>query len=173
MIIREAKENDLINVGRVQVESNRTTYHGIMPDDYLNNLSFEEKAKEWRTRLFKGNRDHYMYVAENDDRDIIGFIAGSLEHSDCLYEGEILSFYIIKEYQGRGIGKQLLKALFQRYVIEDVKSVFLWTLQENPSRLFYEKMGGNMIRKRIINRGGKDLVQIGYAWNNISDYFQD
>jgi Acetyltransferases len=144
-----------------------------MPDDYLNNLSYEIKAKEWQEKLFKENSGICMYVAESNDSNIIGFIAGSLEHSDSLFEGEILSFYIIKEYQGKGIGKLLLRTMFHRFVNENVKSIFLWTLQENPSRLFYEKMGDNMIKKRIINRGGKDLVQVSYEWNNISNYFID
>ena len=42
MIIREVNKNDLLSIGKVQVESNRSTYVGIMPKNYLNNLSYDE-----------------------------------------------------------------------------------------------------------------------------------
>jgi hypothetical protein len=49
--------------------------------------------------------------------------------------------------------------------------MILWTLQANPSWLFYEHLGGKVVDKRIIDRGGKSLQQIAYAWEDITRMF--
>jgi hypothetical protein len=62
----------------------------------------------------------------------------------------------------------LMKAIVIRFTEENVKSVILWTLKDNPSRIFYETLGGKLVDKRIIDRGGKKLQQIAYAWEDLS-----
>lgn len=56
-----------------------------------------------------------MYVAENEAGEIFGFASGGPEESDeyPLYEGEVTAIYILKEYQGLGLGKKLLMRIFQ------------------------------------------------------------
>lgn len=168
MIIREAKKEDLLSVAKVQVDSNRTTYIGIMPEDYLNNLSFESKSKEWEERLFCENSKEFMYVAEVDNGQIVGYVSASFNRTDTLFEGEINSIYILQEFQSKGIGRLLFKSIVTKYIENNVKSLILWTLQENPSRDFYQRLGGKIIDKRSIIRGGKELLQIAYAWDDIN-----
>lgn len=171
MIIREATKNDLISIGKVQVKSNCSTYLGIMPEDYLNNLSYESKSSEWEERLFNEKSTQFMYVAENDDSNIVGFASGSLVRTNDLFEREIYSIYILKEFQRKGIGKLLIEASIRKFMESNVSSMILWTLQDNPSRLFYKRLGGKIVDKRLIDRGGKELRQIAYAWEDISRIF--
>lgn len=168
MIIRQANKGDLLSIGKVQVDSNRSTYVGIMPEDYLNNLSYESKASEWEEKLFSEKSTQFMYVAEDDDSNIVGFASGSLVKTNDLFEREIYSIYILKEFQRKGIGRLLIKAIIKKFIESNVSSMILWTLQDNPSRLFYEHLGGKIVDKRIIDRGGKELQQIAYAWENIT-----
>jgi len=42
MIIREATHNDIPALAKVHVDTWRTAYRGIMPDEYLANLSYEQ-----------------------------------------------------------------------------------------------------------------------------------
>jgi ribosomal protein S18 acetylase RimI-like enzyme len=171
MIIRQANEEDLLSVGKVQVSSNRSTYMGIMPEDYLNNMSYENKASEWKEKLFSEKSTQFMYVAENDDKNIVGFVAGSLIRTNDLFEREIYSIYILKEFQHKGIGKLLIKAIVTNFIENNVSSMILWTLQDNPSRLFYEHLGGKIVDTRLIDRGGKELQQIAYAWEDMTHIF--
>jgi ribosomal protein S18 acetylase RimI-like enzyme len=167
VIIREANEKDLLLIGRVQVESNRSTYIGIMPEDYLNSLSYENKACEWKEKLFSDKSTQFMYVAENDDSNIVGFVSASLFRTSNLFEREIYSIYILKEFQRKGIGKLLIDAIVKKYIESNVTSMILWTLEDNPSRLFYKNLGGKIVDERLIDRGGKELRQIAYAWEDI------
>ena len=168
MLIREAREEDLFSIAKVQVDCNRSTYSKIMPDKYLDNLSYESKAKEWNEKLFNSKKTEFMYVAETDNGKIVGFASASLHRTNALFEREIHSIYILKEFQRKGIGILLIKAIVIRFTEENVKSMILWTLKDNPSRIFYETLGGKLVDKRIIDRGGKKLQQIAYAWEDLS-----
>jgi L-amino acid N-acyltransferase YncA len=171
VIIRETNEKDLLSIGKVQVESNRSTYKGIMPENYLNNLSYKSKASEWKEKLFSDKRTHFMYVAENDDSNIVGFASGSSFRTNDLFEREIYSIYILEEFQRKGIGKLLVDAIIKNYIESNVRSMILWTIKDNPSRLFYKKLGGKIVDKRLIDRGGKELQQIAYAWEDVRNIF--
>lgn len=116
MILREANKEDLLSIGKVQVDSNRSTYVGIMPEDYLNNLSYKSKASEWDEKLFNDKSTQFMYVAEADDGNIIGFASGSLVRTNDLFEREIYSIYILKEFQRKGTGMLLIKAIITKYI---------------------------------------------------------
>jgi L-amino acid N-acyltransferase YncA len=116
MIIRQANKEDLLSVGKVQVSSNHSTYIGIMPEDYLTNMSYENKASEWEEKLFSERSTQFMYVAENDDKNIVGYAAGSLVRTNDLFEREISSIYILKEFQCKGIGKLLIKAMVTNFI---------------------------------------------------------
>jgi GNAT superfamily N-acetyltransferase len=141
---------------------------GIMPEDYLNNLSYESKATEWKEKLFNEKTTQFMYVAENDDSKIVGFASGSLVRTSDLFERELYSIYILKEFQRKGIGRLLVKAIITKFIESDVRSMIIWTLQDNPSRPFYKQLRGKIVDKRLIDRGGKKLQQIAYAWEDIS-----
>ncbi|MCB2340186.1 hypothetical protein [Clostridium estertheticum] len=94
MILREATRHDLLSIAKVQVHSNRSTYVGIMPEDYLGNLSYESKANEWDEKLFKGTVTQFMYAVEAGDGNIVAFASASLIKTNDLFEGEVNSIYI-------------------------------------------------------------------------------
>lgn len=52
MIIQRALVNDSTGVARVQVESWRTTYRDLVPDEYLNAMTVESRELNGM-RLFK------------------------------------------------------------------------------------------------------------------------
>lgn len=143
-----------------------------MPEDYLNSLSYESKANEWDKRLFDKKSKEFMYVAETDSADIVGFVSASLVRSNDIYERELCSIYILREFQRKGVGQLLIKAIIANYTENNVSSMILWTLKDNPSRIFYEHLGGRIVDKRIIHRRGKELQQIAYAWEDITSIFK-
>jgi hypothetical protein len=51
------------------VDTWRAAYRGIVPDDYLANLSYEESGRRWLDRLTTDGRG--VFVADND-RSIFG-----------------------------------------------------------------------------------------------------
>ena len=98
ILIRKAGIGDATDIAKVQVDSWRTTYKGIVPDPFLNNLSYEQQ----RTDLEKGIMENNVYIAENENGQVIGFSAGGKERTGKYktYLGELYAIYILKKYQG-------------------------------------------------------------------------
>ena len=170
MIIREATQSDANGIAKVHVDCWRSTYDGIVPVDFLADLSYQESESFWRDILSDSNMPGFVYVAVNDAGKIVGYIAGGPEREgDRLYEGELYSIYILKEFQGQGIGGSLITAASKKLLQSGLKSVMLWTLAVNPYRGFFEELGGQVVIEETIEIGGSRLIQVAYGWSDVSE----
>jgi len=170
MIIREANQSDANGIAKVHVDCWRSTYGGIVPADFLADLSYHESEKLWRDVLIDSNMPGFVYVAVNDEGQIVGYIAGGPEREgNRLYEGELYSIYILKEFQRQGIGRSLTAAASKKLLQSGLKSVMLWTLAVNPYRGFFEALGGQVVNEETIEIGGSRLVQVAYGWADVSE----
>lgn len=114
MKIRRAKLDDAQGIAKVHVNSWRTTYKDIIPNDFLDNLSVEQRTELWKKNLER--EDNYVAIAENNEGQIIGFAdAWKRETNVVENSGDLTSIYLLEEYQGKGIGKKLLKELFWHF----------------------------------------------------------
>ncbi|USK45808.1 GNAT family N-acetyltransferase [Cytobacillus oceanisediminis] len=165
MNIRKAVLNDAKGIAKVHVDSWRTTYKNIIPDEFLNNLSYQRREELWINNIPKGN----VFVAENDKGEIVGFSSGGIERSGKYkeYQGELSSIYILKEFQGQGIGKALTNPVIRELEKLGINSMLVFVLEENDSRLFYEKIGGKIIDTVEVEIAGKKLKELVYGWDNI------
>lgn len=169
MIVREAKVSDAAGIAFVHVESWKTTYQNILPKEFLTNLSYKSREQFWETSIPKGN----VFVAENDEGKIVGFASGGNERSGSYegYKGELTSIYILKEYQGIGIGKQLMKSIIKGIEKLGINTMLVLVLEDNNSKLFYEALGGKKIDEIEVEIAGKLLNELVYGWDNINDIF--
>lgn len=168
MIIREAKINDSNGIARVIVDTWRSTYSGIMPQEFLDNMSYK-KAEKIFDEAIKMN-DRITLVVENSSGEIIGIAAGGKEREGYKsYQGEIYAIYILKDYQEKGLGKKLINRMIKKFICEDINSMIIWVLEDNSSRKFYEKLGGISKEVKYSKIGQKELKEIGYIWNGLKD----
>src|SRR5215472_11643535 len=106
MIIREARLEDATGIAKVYVDGWRTTYPGIVSDVHLASMSYEHYTRHWARILCTS--DGFIYVAEDELGNIVGFIWGGPERNgDSLYKGELHAIYILKSYHGQGLGRRL------------------------------------------------------------------
>lgn len=172
MLIREAKKSDAANIARVQVDVWRMTYTGIVPDSYLASLNYEKKERRWRQILEQGKSD-FAFVAEIEDEQIVGFAsAGKNQDSDLNFAGELHTIYLLENYQRRGIGKLLVKAVAKRFARQEISSMLLWVLAENPFRAFYESLGGKYVSEKEIIIGDLPLIEVVYGWRSLDMLFE-
>lgn len=168
MIIRRALLTDMNDMAKVRVDTWRTTYRGLVPDDHLDNLSYEKSTQRMIQTFNSKDLNIKMYVAENDNGEIVGFANGGMNRDmKSEYKGEIFAIYILKDYQGNGIGKKLIKSFVNEYLSEGINSMIIWVLKDNDSIHFYEALGGKRVDEKVINIGGNDLNAVGYGWKNI------
>ncbi len=165
--IRAAHIEDAPGIARVHVDSWRTTYKGIVPAKFLADISYERREQNARQRLSNLNGT-YTYVAEDESGHIVGFISGGLNRDASEeYTGELYAIYILKEAQGHGIGKKLTRVLVERLIQEHYYSMLVWVLADNPSRHFYEALGGQYVSTKQIEIGGVMLDEVSYGWGDI------
>lgn len=169
MRVREAKVSDARGIAFVHVESWKTTYKNILPKEFLMNLSFKSRELYWETSIPEGN----VFVAENDEGKIVGFASCGKERSGNykVYKGELTAIYILKEFQGKGLGKQLMKSVIKGIEKLGFNTMLVLVLEDNNSKLFYEAMGSKKIGEVEVEIAGKKLNELIYGWNNINNIF--
>jgi GNAT superfamily N-acetyltransferase len=166
--IRPARVDDAAAIARVHVDSWCTTYVGIVPDEHLASLSYESREQRWRERLIAPDVGMFVFVAETEGAQIVGFAVGGPEReNDAVYKGELYGLYLLQEYQRRGIGRQLVATIVQRLHQDGFANMLIWVLAENPACAFYAVLGGKPTREKMVTIGGKELREIGYGWDRL------
>lgn len=168
MRIRPARPTDAGAIAKVHVDSWRMTYKGIVPDEHLANLSYEQRERTWQNILANPDNARFVYVAEDAEGEIIGFASGGPERSgDPVYKGEIYAIYLHAAHQRRGIGRRLTVAIAERLMQAGMPSMLIWVLAKNPSRAFYETLGGQQVHEKQITIDGATLLEVAYGWRDI------
>ena len=168
MLIREAHAVDAAAIARVHVDSWRTTYAGILPSDFLASLSYVKREQFWSRALSAPGRSSFICVAEDEEGRIVGFSSGGPERGGGLtYKGELYAIYVLAQCQRRGIGSRLTSAVVRRLVEQDIDSMLLWVLADNPSRGFYETLGARRIGEKAVDVGGIEVTEVAYGWSSL------
>lgn len=154
----------------MHVDTWRAAYEGVVPDDHLSGLSYEESESLWRDVIGAG--DGCVFVAEDERGGIFGFASGrrrrKFAHGLEGYLGELKTVYVLPSGQGTGAGRQLVCAVARYFVDAGVGSMLLWVFAENGrARRFYESLGGVPIAEDGFELGGAWLTEVAYGWKNL------
>lgn len=165
MKLRKAVTADAKGIAKVHVDSWRTTYKNMIPDSFLEQLSYKEREQMWISAIPGG----HVYVAETGAGKIVGFACGGKERSGKFvgYDGELYAVYLLAEYQGKGIGKKLADAVKQHLQGMGLTSMIVLVLEGNGACRFYEAIGGKQIGRMEDKIGGKTVYELVYGWEKI------
>jgi L-amino acid N-acyltransferase YncA len=163
--IRPATPDDAAIISHVHIESWRTTYAGIVPDEYLVALNTAERETQWQEWL---TRDIPVYVAELDGR-VAGFISGGpirevIETPTRHYDAELYEVYLLQPAQRQGVGRALLQQLAASLHSKGFQSMVVWVLGQNPAKHFYTRTGAQLLTSKKIEIGGATLTEAAYGW---------
>ncbi len=165
-VIRPAQTADAAGIAAVYVETWRTTYAGLLPDDVLINMSRKRVAVSWQ-RTLKDRRE-IILIAEDRRAGVIGFAsAGTNRDRASRYRGEVYTLYIHPDFQNRGVGARLLADIFRALADAGFNAAVIWVLDLNPSRFFYEAMGGQRVGDRDQSHWGAVLKELAYGWDDL------
>lgn len=168
MNIRKAVLADSKGIAKVHVDSWRTTYKNIIPDGFLKKLCYDRRTELWNENIIK--KGNYVFVAENSDGKIIGFAdCGKRESNHVPESGDLTAIYLLEEYQGKGVGKRLLRKVFLQFEELGFNRIFVEVLEDNKTRHFYEYYGAELYKTEKITIAGAELNLLIYEWNNIGD----
>jgi GNAT superfamily N-acetyltransferase len=163
--IRLSTLEDLPGTAVVHVDTWRSTYRGIVPGEYLAQLSYT--VSESRLRSHQGKHPRLCWVAAEEAGRILGFAHGGPElEGRSGFSGELYAIFVLQSCQGEGIGRRLMQAVFSELASASLSPVIIWALQDNPACAFYRHMGGKVAAKKIVEIGGKQLVALGFGFHN-------
>ncbi len=153
------------DIAYVHAMSWREAYHGIVPDEFLEDFTPEKRADVFR-KSFPSSPDEF-YIAYLDGQPMGMLVIGKLRDADAdEHAGEIGAIYLLAGYWGKGYGKQLMDFAISRLKELSYRTVTLWVLEANErARKFYERYGYVFDgAKKEINIG-KPLTEIRYVYS--------
>ena len=138
--IRVATPADAEAIARVHVDSWRAAYPGIVPQEQIQQRSYERRLAQWVEWL---RSDAEAALVAEVDADVAGF--STLETPgewDRPGEAEIRAFYVAPSHWRRGVGRALMAATLDRLRAAGATTAVLWVMRENEgARRFYEALG--------------------------------
>lgn len=165
ILIRNVKKEDIPEIVDIQITGWQTAYKGIIDNSFLNSMNREERINQRYEDYNKGG-----FIVAELDKEIVGFCrftnsnAFSIEtpEVDC----ELLALYVKPNLKNNGIGTKMFQYVLKEFKYQNKTKMILWCLKDNfPSRNFYEKMGGKVIKERPIAIGNKDYIEVGFLYH--------
>jgi ribosomal protein S18 acetylase RimI-like enzyme len=173
--IRASETSDAIGLARVQAETWRDAYVGVLPDEALIDLDEMRAAVRW-TRLVAGLEEPERLSVAEVDGDVVGFCHGGPGRravSAALGSGdrmaEVYALYVDPNYQGLGIGRMLLGHVAHGLESDGFDALTVLTLEANRhGRRFYDTLGGVSGDPVPSVVSGAPVDQTPYVWPDIS-----
>lgn len=161
LVIRRARASDVAALARVQVDSWRETYRGMLPEAHLAALSYAGHERLWR-RTLAGPNVTFLAVLGGQ---IVGLASGGRSRTHRGFSGELQLLYVLRSAQGRGVGRALFDAVHYGLAVAGMPDLVVWVLAANkPARAFYEHLGLEPVGRATSLLGGIRLEEVAYGW---------
>lgn len=168
-VLRPAQIDDALAIAHVHVDTWRTTYVGIVPDEKLAGLSYERCQAGWIEHLSNPESGECTFIAEAQSGQIVGFASGGpLREAVAGFDGELYNVYVLKSFQGMGYGRLLVTQVARDLTSRGYHSLVIWVLKDNPACRFYERLGGRPVAEKVVEIGGKRLLDVAYGWPDLA-----
>ena len=134
MKVRVAERSDIDAIAFVHVASWRSTYRGLVPDDFLAGLSVERRKEAW-TEIVESTASDSSDVLVLEDADtVVGFshYSPSRDEDADPSTGEITSIYLLASHWRRGGGSLLLETAKDALRLRGFETATLWVLDDTP-----------------------------------------
>ena len=130
----------------------REAYDDLLPANYQETMTLE------KCRFFSQKYPENTLIAM-DGKKVVGFISYGNYRDETIQAGEIIALYILKDYYGKGVSKQLMHAAF--VALDQFSEIYLWVLKENKRAIaFYQKMGFTFDGQEQILKLGKPVKEL-------------
>lgn len=138
--VRRATLADAPAIGAIHVRAWQATYRGQMPDNYLDGLRPEDRARVWKRVLVHPEPGTAVLVAERDGA-VVGFAATGPSRN-AHGAGELYAINVDPAHVGQGIGRSLLERVVDYLTELGYAEAVLWVLPTNDNaRRFYTIAG--------------------------------
>jgi GNAT superfamily N-acetyltransferase len=140
-------------------------YRGLLPDAYLDTLSYEACLARWTSVLQDGSAVDVL-VAELEGR-VVGFVSlGPTTDPGATAAGEIWDLWVDEPARSHGVGGRLLEVALDELAVRH-RAALVWVLEANPrARAFYARSGAvrDGVSRTTAVTGGA-MTDVRYLWD--------
>ena len=130
----------------------REAYDDLLPEEFQETMTLD------RCRFLSQKYPENTLIAM-DGKKVVGFISYGNFRDEAIQVGEIIALYVLKDYYGKGVSKQLMHAAF--VALDQFSEIYLWVLKENKRAIaFYQKMGFTFDGQEQILDLGKPVKEL-------------
>jgi GNAT superfamily N-acetyltransferase len=141
-LVRPADIADAARLGEVHVIAWQWAYRGLMPDEVLDSLRPDARAKAWEQLLGGDHEGGFQAWVAVVDGQVVGFASSGDPVDDDLPDGavELMAIYLLEEYLHTGIGSMLIEAAESAWIDQGRQLGVLWVLEDNTGTIeFYQR----------------------------------
>lgn len=163
MNVRPATVEDAEAIGRVQFETWRAAYRGLMPDEAIARFDVEARQRMWHEGLARQPQlGSATFVAELDG-EVVGFASvGAWRGEEDA--GELYALYLHPSCWDRGIGRALLVRAEESMHSSGFTRAILWVLEGNErGERFYRAAGWEADGRKVDTFQGAEVPEIRYS----------
>jgi GNAT superfamily N-acetyltransferase len=160
--VRQATSADADAIGRVQVETWRTAYAGLLPQETIAAFDVGARQAMWREGLGRTPRPgSATFVAVVED-EIVGFATVGGSHSED-GTGEVYAIYVDPARWGHGAGRALIERAEVSLRESGFQKALLWALKGNErAERFYRAAGWERDGEKEDDFQGATVTELRY-----------
>ena len=153
-------------IGRLQAESWRAAYRGIMSDEFLDNQAVDHRLAAWRERLAVESNRRWLVKAHDLSGELVGFACVELD-ADPQWGALVDNLHVRPDKKLQGIGRRLFDAA-REWSFEQLghRAIHLWVVEGNlDAQKFYTRIGGTVAERKLTDVVGVVTVPaLRYIW---------
>ena len=160
--VRPATRLDADAIGRIQVETWRAAYAGLLPAETIAALNLEARQQMWREGLARAPRHGSATFVATLAAETVGFATVGASHSEDGI-GELYAIYVHPPSWGHGAGRALIEQSELSLRGSGFPSALLWVLDGNArAERFYRSAGWNRDGEKEDVFQGANVVELRY-----------
>jgi GNAT superfamily N-acetyltransferase len=166
-----ASSQDAQQIAELQAQSWRSTYRGMLPDDYLDHHVVADRIESWTAR-FANFAPHRALVLKAVSEDaLLGYVCVLLDE-EPEWGARLDNLHVIPDSKGTGIGYALFQAAREWIAqVSPGTPMHLWCVEDNRvARRFYDRQGGTIVESASRSFAGQPSVpELRYWWPPLSE----
>lgn len=169
MNIRNAEHTDADAIALIHAESWRSSYRGILTDEFLEGAVWDERRSFWQKRMPEPGAENRLVLLVHHKTEVHGFLCLYLD-ADSRWGALLDNLHIVPGMRSRGFGSMMMSRA-AAWVLQQRpgSGMYLWVYEQNlEARGFYEKLGGlqgETLLKRTVE--GKQVSTLRYVWRDL------
>jgi GNAT superfamily N-acetyltransferase len=159
--VRLARAEDAHEIGRIQVETWRAAYTGLIPDEAIAGFDVESRQRMWREWFREPWPRSVVFVAEREG-EVVGFAhTGPCREEESV--GELYAIYVLPASWGAGAGRALIEQAEESMRSSGFRRALLWVLEGNERAIrFYETAGWEQDGRKVDQFQGATVAELRY-----------